>query len=366
MKITHVIERLDVGGAQSLLAELLPVLGERPEVEVTVVVYRSVKDSAFEARLRESPHVRFVNLDLKQTRTLSPIFRLVSEVREADVVHAHLFPALYHVAGASLITGTPAVYTEHNTTNRRRGKRWLQIPERMIYGVYSSLTAVGLSAAEALEQWIGREHGDVSVIVNGINLSHYDMEPAHPSQYPSIFGRSGKAIVMVARFADSKDHATLLRAIPYLNDDEAFVAMVGDGKTLPEMKQLATELGVNDRVEFLGERTDIPRILSASEVGVLSTHWEGMGICVVEMMAAGLPVVVTDIAGMREMLGDAGRLFPEGDERALSDLLNELLAAEIRHDAERMASSRRRAQRYDIASTADAYLRLYERIISSP
>lgn len=364
MKITYVIERLDVGGAQSLLAELLPVLGGRADVEVTVVVYRSVKESVIEARLRECPDVRFVNLDLKQTRTLSPIFRLVSEVREADVVHAHLFPALYHVAGASLISGTPAVYTEHSTTNRRRGKWWLRGLERMIYGVYSRLTAVGPSAADSLEQWLGRERGEVSVIVNGINMSHYDIEPAHPSQYPSIFGRSGKAIVMVARFADSKDHATLLRAIPYLNDDEAFVAMVGDGETLPRMKQLAVDLGVSDRVEFLGERSDIPRILSASEVGVLSTHWEGMGISVVEMLAAGLPVVVTDIAGMRDLVGDAGRVFRPGDERQLAEIINGMISSGARGDACETARRRAQASRYNIDRTADEYMSVYESLIS--
>ncbi|MDE5551933.1 MAG: glycosyltransferase [Muribaculaceae bacterium] len=362
MKVTHIIERLDTGGAQSLLAQLLPAISARGAVDVTVMVYQSC-GSAIEESLRQTPGVRFVNLDLKQTRTLSPVFRMVSEVREADVVHAHLFPALYHVALASWIAGTPAVYTEHNVTNRRRRHKALRLPERMIYGMYAGVTSISNAGVESLRSWLGEGGENVSLIPNGIDVSRFAIERPHPSQWPVIFGRSGRAIVMVSRFSAAKDQATLIRAVPHIEDKEAFVVLVGDGETRGEVERLASELGVSDRVVFTGNRSDVPRLLAAAEIGVLSTHWEGMSMSVIEMMASGLPIVATDVAGMREMLDGVGRLVPEGDERALAGVLNELLTGGCREDAGRIAVSRQRAGRYDIAAVAEAYVRLYKELV---
>lgn len=362
MRVTHIIERLDVGGAQTLLSQLLPAMAAHSDVEVTVMVYHSC-GSAIEQALCQNERIRFVNLDLKQTRTMSPVFRMVSEVRSADIVHAHLFPALYHVALATWIAGTPAVYTEHSVTNRRRDHKLLRPLERMVYGMYAGVTSISNAGVESLKRWLNDGEGEVSLIPNGIDVSRYAVERPHPSQWPVIFGRSGRAIVMVSRFSKAKDHATLVRAIPYLDDKEAFVALVGDGETRGEVERLAEELGVSARVVFTGIRPDVARILSAAEIGVLSTRWEGMSMSIIEMMASGLPFVASDVAGMREMVGDVGRLFPEGDERALSDVLNELLASDNRDDTARISRSRELARRYDVAATAEAYLRLYERLI---
>ena len=210
---------------------------------------------------------------------------------------------------------------------------------------------------------LGDCKGDVSMIPNGIDVSSYAVEPPHPSQWPLIFGRSGRAIVMVSRFSAAKDQATLVRAVPYLMDDEAFVVLVGDGETRGEVEKLADEIGVSDRVVFTGNRGDVARILSAAEIGVLSTHWEGMSMSVIEMMASGVPIVATDVAGMRDMLDGVGRLVPEGDERMLADTLNELLAGGSREDAGRIAVSRQRAGRYDISAVAEAYVRLYKELV---
>lgn len=364
MRITHVIERLDTGGAQALLAQLLPAMAECPGAEVSVVVYQSVADSAVEQRLREAENVRFVNLDLKKTRGFSPVFRLVSEVRRADIVHAHLFPALYHVAGASVISGTPMVYTEHGMTNRRREHRLYRPMERMVYGFCRKLIAISAGAAAALEEWLGMERGSVEVVANGINASEFELERPHASQWPLIFGREGKAIVMAARFSSAKDHSTLIRAMRQVEDDSAFLALAGEGETRRDMERLADECGVGRRVVFLGDRDDVPRLLSAAEVGVLSTHREGMSLSVLEMMASGVPLIATDVEGMSSLTQDAAVLVAEGDADALAAAINGLIAGNAREDTAMRDHRRQIARQYDIRRTAEEYMSLYERILN--
>lgn len=366
MKITHVIPELTTGGAQRLLADLLPVMASDPEMELTLVVYRSVKDSDVERALREDSRIRFVNLDLKQMRSLSPAFRLVSEVRRADVVHAHLFPALYHVALAAAIAGTPAVFTEHSSHNRRRDRKLLRPLERMVYAGYSEVCAISGSAAESLAAWLGRE--SVEVVANGVDMARFSVERPHASQLPMIFGRGGRAVLMVSRFAPSKDQATLIRAMGEIEDPDVFAAFAGSGETLEECRRIAEAEGVAGRVVFLGDRDDVPRLVAAAEVGVQSSRWEGFGLSAAEMMAGGLPLIASDVAGLRDLVEGAGELFAKGDHKDLAQKISRILALG-RDSAEIAAMGRREAERaamHDIGATARRYKEIYLRSLRNP
>lgn len=391
MKITHIIPDLSTGGAQRLLQRLLSAMAENPDVEVTLVVYKSVKDSPVEKSLRDNGLIRFVNLDLKRTRDASAALRMVSEVRNADIAHLHLFPALYQGALASAIAGTPVVFTEHSTDNRRRHKRWLKPMERYVYSRYERVCAVSGAAAENLAEWLGytvaRNLGERGVLTvpNGIDVARFNEDRPHPSLLPSIFGRGGRPVVMTGRFAKSKDQDTLIRALAKMKTPDAFVAFAGEGERLDECRRLALKLGVEDRVMFLGDRDDIPRILAAAEVGVLSSKWEGFGLAALEMMAAGLPVVASDVEGLRDIVAGAGILFNPGDDDMLARTLDSLLE-ETANEYERESAKnggnevdnegrvqriaamrekgRRRAAEYDIRFTANAYLDVYRSILS--
>ena len=134
-------------------------------------------------------------------------------------------------------------------------------------------------------------------------------------------------------FFDHKDHPTLLRAWAHTS---AEVEKAGGGAVLalagrPEGRQpayeaLCRELGILDSVRFLGEVGDVTGLLSAVDVGVLSTPTEGCPNAVLECMAMGLPVVATDVPGIREVVGDARiqLLAPPGDDSALGDALGRL------------------------------------------
>lgn len=162
---------------------------------------------------------------------------------------------------------------------------------------------------------------------------------------------------MVAGFRRQKDHATLLRGMALLPAGvELWLA--GEGETMAEMQALAQELGVMDRVKFLGRCEDIPAILSQSDIAVLSSHYEGQPMSLIEAMAAGLPVVASDVAGIHETVGDAGILVPHGDAEALAEAIRRLAEDEWLRK-ELSEKSLRRAEDFSIDATVTGYLDVY-------
>jgi glycosyltransferase involved in cell wall biosynthesis len=162
-------------------------------------------------------------------------------------------------------------------------------------------------------------------IPNGIRLEPFAEADAHP------FEQRAPGIVMVARFSRQKDHATLLRAVALLRGRglQPPVLFAGGGKALHRapLERLARELGLHGQVRFPGVVRNVPELLMTHQVAVLSTHYEGMPLALIEGMAAGCAVVGSAVPGVREVIEDGvdGRLVPEADAQALADALEALL-----------------------------------------
>jgi glycosyltransferase involved in cell wall biosynthesis len=134
--------------------------------------------------------------------------------------------------------------------------------------------------------------------------------------------------IMVATLESHKDHATLIRAARLLEDRgvELEILLVGAGGLEQELKTLATALGVNGTVKFLGARRDVPELLGQSDLFVFSTTTqEGRPGVILEALAASLPIVATDVEPLREVLenGRWGKLVPPADPAALAEVLSE-------------------------------------------
>lgn len=153
--------------------------------------------------------------------------------------------------------------------------------------------------------------------------------PDIPPELRADPGRSPVRLVMVARFEPQKDHATLLRALGGLRAHSWDLELVGDGPLRSEMETLAGSLGIRERVNFLGQRRDVDRILSRSQISVLVSNWEGFPLSILEAMRAGLPVVASGVGGVAEAVEDVktGYVVPQGDPDAVRDRIERLLAS---------------------------------------
>jgi glycosyltransferase involved in cell wall biosynthesis len=355
MRVLQVIDSLRVGGAEVLVRDLVPrFLRHGIDCEVLVLL-RSA--SALEIGLQDAG-VKI--LDTGNVPLYSPrqIPALARRMREFDLVHVHLFPAQLWAALAAVQTRCKLVTTEHNTWNARR-HWWFRPVDEWMYSRYQRIACNSDATAEELVRWCPSVEGKVRVVPNGISVEAF--ANARPVDLRGRGGGMTKA-VFVGRLEQQKDHATLLRALVLVPNVHLF--MLGDGPLRGRLEQQARDLGIGDRVTFTGFRNDVPEILKACDIYVHSTTSDGFGIAACEAMAAGLPVIASDVPGLAQVIEGAGVIFPVGDHLSLAQELN-ALAESPEKRASMSEASRRRARDFSIERTVDLHIQMYEYVLQS-
>ncbi|MGQ9532872.1 MAG: glycosyltransferase family 4 protein [Desulfotomaculales bacterium] len=225
---------------------------------------------------------------------------------------------------AARLAGVPAVFTVHG---------W-----GFSEGVPAVRRAAVLRAERVAARWTDRIIC-VSVYDRDLALRHGVGQPEQmvvvPNGVPPVGeelrarpGEGGPVrLVMVARFEAPKDHLLLFRALSGLAAPDWELWLAGDGRLEEKARREAARLGLGDRVRFLGPRRDVPELLARCHVFVLTSHWEGLPLTVLEAMRAGLPVVASDVGGVREAVadGETGFLVPRGAVTRLRERLRLLL-----------------------------------------
>lgn len=324
MRILMVITRGDsVGGAQLHALDLARRL-RRDRHDVLVVMGTSGPLMAMLAEVG----VRAVVCDSLR-RQLAPIHE-VAAVRglgriirafEPDLVTTHSSKAGMIGRMASRFAGVPCIFTAHGwsfadgipqpSRTIWRGAEMLAAPlAARIICVSQADYDLGLRAGIAPKRLV--------MIHNGLR----DEVP------PARIERNGSApvrIVMVARFAPQKDHPTLLHAIRSIPGCE--LDLIGDGPRLPAMRELASSLGIRNRVRFHGYRADVSCSLAEADLFVLASNYEGFPLTTLEAMRAGLPTIVSDAGGAAEAVahGVTGYVVPPRDIGVLQGQLEAMV-----------------------------------------
>lgn len=252
--------------------------------------------------------------------TMRALVRLCRQWRP-DVLVAHGFSEHLWGRYAGLWAGVPRlIQVEHNTRERYgfwrlRQSLWLARRTERIIGVSCAVRDALVRRGHPAER--------CTVVLNGIDLQRW--------QGGRPWDEREDAIVMPARFAGQKDHFTLIRATALLAGQglRPTVYLAGEGKSSwrARAQKLARQLGVTAQVQFLGHVSDMPALLGRVKLCVLSTHYEGLGLGLIEGMAAGCCGIGSDVEGVREILthGETGFLVPHEDAAALAALLAERL-----------------------------------------
>jgi glycosyltransferase involved in cell wall biosynthesis len=361
MHILYLITRAEMGGSQTHLADLLN--GFRHEFQLTLA---TGEEGYLTEEARNLGIPVYVLSRLVQPLSLiddacalRDIVRLLRRLRP-DVLHCHTSKAGILGRAAARTVRTPAVFTAHTwcfaegtstlwkvvgTPSERFAARWTE-----------KIIAVSDSNYKlAIKQRVAQPDKIVTVH-NGIADTIHRARP----------DRAGiPRIVMVARFVPQKNQLQLIEALA--NMEFPFrLTFVGDGPNRPAAEDRARQLNFASRVEFLGTRTDTDRILSDSDVFVLSTHWEGFPITILEAMRSGLPVVATDVDGVREAVldGETGYLVQRGDTPELTAKLRLLLSSPDLRAQLGSAGRRRYESEFTRAVMLAKVSAIYEGIVS--
>ena len=364
MKILQVITSLRMGGAERLVAELAKRISGGSDT-VEVLLFDGTATPLYEEL--ESAGIKVHSLGRGEAAMHNPLllFKLRRFLNKGDydIVHTHNTPCQLLTALAA--PKRKLVTTEHNTGNRRRFLPILKKLDRRMYSRYDHIVCVSQETQDNLSRWLGNKRLDarMSVIPNGIDIGR--IANALPAAEMMEDGRHN--VLMVSAFRPEKDQQTLIMAMSHLPGN--YTLFLAGGAELPGHKalmeacqRLARDLGLGERVRFLGLRDDVPALLAASDAVVLSSLHEGMSLSILEAMASGRPLIASDVAGMREIVEGAGLLFPAGDAAKLADAIR-VVCEDSQKAGEISRRCKERARQYDIAAAARRYKELYEGLI---
>jgi len=315
-------------------------------------------------------------------RAVNPIFDVISLVKlirliragDYDVVHTHTSKAGLLGRFAAWVSGVPVIihhvhgFAFHEFSGRI--SRWLYraLERAAAHWCHSIVSVNNEDREEALRLGIGK-HGQVITIENGVNQERFD-QSADSSLVRRELGidSSGYLVGFIGRLSAQKNPATFLRAAKSISTriPDAHFVLAGEGPDMERMQQLARDLSVPN-VHFLGFRRDIPEILAAMDLFVLTSRWEGLPISVLEAMAAGKSIVATNIKGTRELLVDrkSGLLVPAGDPTATACAIAEMYQSPDLARCCAKNASEKAANCYTENRMQKRILRLYVRLISN-
>lgn len=348
LRIAHVTLGLDTGGLEKLLVEFARHADRtRFELRFVSLTSRGVLADDLEA-------AGWPVLALDEPSGLRPglVPRLLRLFRrwETDVVHTHDDRPLVYGAPAARLARVPRVlHTRHGQSfHTRRRTSLLRLAAALTDRfVCVSEDAAGLTIRQ------GVSPRKVTTIRNGVDVARFAYTGPSPEG----------PLVTVARLSPEKDIETLLRAAAIATRvrPSLRVEIAGDGPCGPRLRRLTGELGLTDRVHFLGAVRDVAAVLGRASLFVLPSRSEGISLTLLEAMARGLPCVATRVGGNPEVVldGETGLLVPAGSPDALATTL--LRLCHQPEEGRRMgAAGRRRVERhFDVRAMVAGYEALY-------
>ena len=364
-RILHLITRLPIGGAERLLVDVVRRL-DPARFESLVCCIQEKGPLAEEL---ESAGIRVVCLNRMQSKRFDwgAVRDLARLLRSEGIalMHSHLYHANLYGRLAAWRAGVPAVATVHNVYTRSKLHR--RLLNRFLARKSARVIAV---SAEVRDDLVGRDGIDprrVATIHNGIDLRRVDT-PLTREQARARLGLPADAIAIgcIGRLEEQKGHRYLLEACTKL-PQPFHVIIAGDGRLRRELERRAAELGVAAQVSFLGARSDVAEILRALDIYVMPSLWEGLSLAMLEAMAAGLPLVISDVSGVAQAFGDeeCGVRVPPRDAAALAQAIRDLAQSPERRQRLGDAGRRRVRAEFDIEVMIRRLSAVYEEACAS-
>jgi glycosyltransferase involved in cell wall biosynthesis len=366
--IIFVIDSLVVGGAESQLVMLVQELHYRG-YHCEVFALRA-QGALLDELISSGIPVTDGGLAIGKDRSalMRGLFRLWHLIltRRPCVVHTYLplsnflGSVMARLAFASVVITSRRGLGKHQEWNQR----WKYL-DRISNALSSKITANSFAVAR---DTLNRDRADpdkIVIIRNGIDFTRFSLPPCRRESMRKRLGIADHEFswVKVANLVDYKGHADLLKAFSLISSDiYSRLYLVGrDRGALAYLKELSTSLGISDRVVFLGDRTDVPDILSSMDGYVTASHTEGFSNALLEAMASGLPVIATSIGGNTEALqsGSLGLLVPPHDHKALSHAMKLLMRNQSLRHRLSTASKANVYENYSAHKMTQSYIKLY-------
>jgi L-malate glycosyltransferase len=366
--VCQLVHGLPIGGAEVLVDRMVRRLRhERPCIiacldQVGELGERLSRDGIRVVNLQRRP-----GFDWRCVRRLS---RLVAD-EQVRVIHAHQYtPFAYALATRVFCRRPPVLFTEHGRFHPDYPswkRKWFN---RLLSDRHDRFVAVGDAVRQALIDKEGLPPARVEVVYNGVDLpcadgdSHTRAEVRHELKVAD----DECLVVQVARLDTIKDHKTAIRAVALALRQAPRVRLliVGDGPEQAAIEREIADHSLHAQVTMLGLRRDVPRLLAAADVFLLTSLSEGIPVTIIEAMAAGVPVVSTAVGGVPELIEDGvtGLLAPAGDAPRLADALVRLATDPHARATLAEQAKSRASKEFSEQTMIDHYDRIYGEMLA--
>ena len=328
MKILYVITGLSQGGAERVVCDLADKMFNKGH---------NVKIAYLTGEILTYPihkEVELIKVNLNNLGSLIPAYINLTKIikkYQPDVVHSHMVHAniLMRLVRLS-IPINKLICTAHNSNE---GGKLRMLAYRATHKLGDLTTNVSKEAVLAFENMKAVPLNEMLTTYNGIDLEKfsYSSNARVELNRELSIDDSYKVILAVGRFSDQKDYPNLLKAV-YLLKAEAEslfkLIIVGDGDLRALIENMIDELDLKNQVILLGRRNEIPKLMSAADLFVLPSKYEGFGLVVAEAMACECLVVATDCGGVAEVLNNSEFLIPPADALVLKNKIKYALELE--------------------------------------
>lgn len=316
-RIAVVITVLSYGGAQTMLSELLNHI-DKKEFSVKLFVLQSTKGTRIEQEIASGGiECEFLNMSptgmaMNKIKDMIRFAKALNQF-QPDLVHAHLdtFYSPFYCYWKKV----PFVFTVHSFPNRILHKKFRFLLEQLRKKNLLQVVGCAECVTKAVPKEMGEEYENVCVtIYNPIDITKFSM---------NMDEKPGDTFVHVGRMEKIKNQMLILKGFERLHKlhKEVKLIMVGDGPLMNDYLEYVNQHSLGSSVTFLGNRSDVASILSECDYFVLSSNSECCPISILEAIASGLPVISTDVGGVKEIVKDAGMLYTVGSVEELFEAM---------------------------------------------
>lgn len=352
MKVLIMISSLSVGGAENMIYELTKQI-DKKQYEVEILCIQSRYGNNLEEKIEKYAKVYYLEID--GAFCLGNIKKIFTEIREIkpDVIHAHLGSVLYAFFW-TLVNKTPLVITVHSRPDKAFEKHINFLLKTIILKNRIRLIAVSEENEKLLKKYYKSYTKSCTYVNNGVDIDIYYRKP-----------HSNYTFINVARQDENKNQIAIIECFYRLQKEfECNLILVGNGPCSKLLKHRVKELNIEDKVLFTGTVGNPNEYYAISDCYVQASHREALPMAILEAIATGLPIVSSNVGGIREVVSNEnGILYRDNDNEALYEGMKECYGFGFDQIEKCKIKSRELAQKYSSKQMAKQYEEIYVSMI---
>ena len=352
IKILLLMNQLGIGGAENMVYNLAKKLIAL-EADVQIVCCGSKLNNALESKIESVCNVTYLNLNGRVT--FQSYWTVLRELKrqKPDVIHAHLGGVVF-AAPLSILLKIPLVITAHTRPDVAFSKKIVPVLKFCMKFTNCKMVAVSKENLLPLKRYFGGCEQKYAYVNNGIDLNRF-----YRKQHEDF------TFINVARQDENKNQIAILKAFTELYEENKKIKLylVGDGPCHNMLQQEISKLGLDKVVTMPGNVSNVEGYYALADVYVQASHREALPLTTLEAMAAGLPIISTDVGGMKDIVKDNGILIPDNDDNALLCAMKKLLECEDSEVELLEKSSRKIVQDYSSNEMAKKYGEIYSELL---